>query len=228
MTKILNDLLNLFFPKLCILCKAPLTSNEEQVCLTCLCDLPYTHFYLQENNPAEQLFIGKAPIEHATSLLFYEKGGKVQKLIHSFKYHGNKELAWLLGRQMGIALQKHFADHTIHMLIPVPLHKKRKRKRGYNQSEWICKGIASVWNIPVCADILIRISQTETQTRKSIYERWINVKEIFKVKDNQTFADKHILLVDDVMTSGSTLLACAEVLTATPDIRISILSLAIA
>lgn len=228
MPTIWNDLLNLFFPKLCVLCKEPLIDQEEQICLACLCDLPHTNFHTEKDNPVEQLFVGKIYIEYATSLLYYEKGGKVQRLIHAFKYHGNKKLAFLLGKQMALSLSEHPVYSKVDMLIPVPLHKKRQRKRGYNQSMCLCDGIASVWRIPVWPDILVRVSTTDTQTRKNVYERWLNVKEIFALRDPLRLQNKHILLVDDVITSGSTISACAEALMSIPGIRISVLSLAVA
>ena len=165
-----NNLLNLFFPNLCKICKRPLVEGEEQICLKCLCDLPHTGYHQQVNNPVEQLFIGKDRIEYATAYLRYEKGGKVQCLIHSLKYHDNKELGYLLGRQIARELQ---ADHspicTVDLLIPVPLHPRKKRQRGYNQSEWIASGIRSIWDIPIDTQSLARTTHTSTQTRKAIY-----------------------------------------------------------
>lgn len=177
-----NNLLNLFFPNLCKICKRPLVEGEEQICLKCLCDLPHTGYHQQVNNPVEQLFIGKDRIEYATAYLRYEKGGKVQCLIHSLKYHDNKELGYLLGRQIARELQ---ADHspicTVDLLIPVPLHPRKKRQRGYNQSEWIASGIRSIWDIPIDTQSLARTTHTSTQTRKAIYDRWLNVCSIFNV-----------------------------------------------
>ena len=162
-----NNLLNLFFPNLCKICKRPLVEGEEQICLKCLCDLPHTGYHQQANNPVEQLFIGKNRIEYATAYLRYEKGGKVQSLIHSLKYHDNKELGYLLGRQIARELQ---ADHspicTVDLLIPVPLHPRKKRQRGYNQSEWIASGIRSIWHIPIDTRSLARTTHTSTQTRR--------------------------------------------------------------
>ena len=226
MANILTNLLELFFPKLCVLCKEPLTQGEEQICLDCLCDLPLTHYDVLSDNPVIQLFADKEYIENATSLFHYEKGGKTQTLVHAFKYHGNKELAYQLGRQMALTLQSHPAYRHADAIIPIPLHKKRKRKRGYNQAEWIAKGVASVWAIPVLPDILARTTTSDSQTRKNFYDRWLNVKEVFALKDTHTLAGKHILLIDDVITSGSTLSACAETLAQIPDLRISILTLA--
>lgn len=229
MPTIWNNLLNLFFPNVCKLCRRPLVAGEEQVCLKCLCDLPHTGYHKQTDNPVEQLFFGKNRIEHATAYLRYEKGGKVQTLIHSLKYHDNQELGYLLGRQMARELQ---ADHSpigsVDLLLPVPLHPRKKRQRGYNQSEWIASGIRSVWNIPIDTRSLIRVTYTNTQTRKAVYDRWLNVRSIFQVIHPESLQGKHVLLIDDVITTGATLSACAQALSAIPGIRISILALSVA
>lgn len=229
MPTIWNNLLNLFFPNVCKLCRRPLVAGEEQVCLKCLCDLPHTGYHKQTDNPVEQLFFGKNRIEHATAYLRYEKGGKVQTLIHSLKYHDNQELGYLLGRQMARELQ---ADHSpigsVDLLLPVPLHPRKKRQRGYNQSEWIASGIRSVWNIPIDTRNLIRVTYTNTQTRKAVYDRWLNVRSIFQVIHPEALQGKHVLLIDDVITTGATLSACAQALSAIPGIRISILALSVA
>ncbi|MDR1201460.1 MAG: ComF family protein [Tannerellaceae bacterium] len=223
--RILINFIHLFFPRLCILCKTPLIQEEKQICLSCLCDLPLTNFHADENNPVFQLFIGKVDIVNATAWLHYEKGAKVQRLIHSFKYYSNRDLAYQLGRQMGLSLQS-YINQEIDLLIPVPLHRKRQRKRGYNQSEWICRGLASVVHIPVCTSGLQRKTTSSTQTNKSLYARWTNVQHLFALGDKHDLENKHILLVDDVITSGSTLCMCAETLLVVPGIKISILALA--
>ncbi len=222
-----NNLLDLFFPDSCRICGTPLVEGEEQLCLKCLCDLPQTNYHTVENNPVEQLFLGKNRIERATAYLRFEKGGSVQKLIHSLKYHGNKELGYLLGRQMAKRLN---ADQSpicnVDILLPVPLHPRKKRKRGYNQSEWIAKGFGSVLDIPIDTESLSRVTQTDTQTQKGVYERWRNVCSIFKVERPEALRGKHVLLIDDVITTGATLSACTEALSDIPDIKISVLAIA--
>lgn len=227
MKKILINFIHLFFPKLCVICKNPLIQAEEQICLECLCDLPQTNFHFNENNPVFQLFMGKVDIVNATAWLYYEKGGKAQQLAHSFKYYRNKDLAYQLGRQMGVSLQS-YINENIHWLIPVPLHKKRLRQREYNQSEWICKGLASIVHIPINTNSLHRKTASGTQTDKSVYARWTNVQHKFTLKDTQSLEGKHILLVDDVVTSGSTLCMCVETLMTIPNIKVSILAFATA
>ena len=189
----------------------------------------YGVFYCAAEITVFQLFIGKNRIEYATAYLRYEKGGKVQSLIHSLKYHDNKELGYLLGRQIARELQ---ADHspicTVDLLIPVPLHPRKKRQRGYNQSEWIASGIRSIWDIPIDTQSLARTTHTSTQTRKAIYDRWLNVCSIFNVIHPESLKNKHILLIDDVITTGATISACAKALSGIPGIRISILALSVA
>jgi ComF family protein len=205
----------------------PLIQEEKQICLDCLCDLPLTNFHTDENNPVFQLFTGKADIVKATAWLHYEKGNKVQRLIHTFKYHNNKNVAYQLGRQMGFSLQPYISQE-IDVLIPVPLHRKRQRERGYNQSEWICRGIASVVPIPISANSLQRKTASGTQTDKSLYARWTNVQQLFALSDKHDLKGKHILLVDDVITSGATLSMCAKTLSEIPGLKVSILALAAA
>lgn len=227
MPNILNELLELFFPRLCTVCKEPLIQDEEQICLNCLYGLPRSHYEDDPDNLVAQLFADKGFVANATSLFLYDKGGKIQKIVHAFKYHANREMAFRMGREMALALQAYPAYRDSDMIVPVPLHKKRKRERGYNQTEWIAKGIASVWNIPILTDILIRTSATDSQTRKSFYDRWQNVKEMFVLNANAAAPEgKQILLVDDVVTSGSTLSACAEAFAPIPGIRLNILTLA--
>jgi ComF family protein len=228
MPTIWDDLLNLFFPRLCVLCKEPLMANDEQLCLQCLCGLPRTNFFYEAENPVARLFAGKVALENATALFHYEKGGNVQRLVYAFKYYGNKELAYRLGRQAAQALKTHTAYRLVDFLIPVPLHPKRRRKRGYNQSEYLCRGLASVLHIPVRPASLQRRTKTATQTNRSIFDRWRNMQEVFALNDAESLRGRHVLLVDDVVTSGSTLLSCAEALLAIPGVRVSVLALACA
>lgn len=226
--KIWNELLNLFYPNVCLLCRKPLIEGEEQICLHCLCNLPRTRFHLQKENPVEQLFIGKITVLHASSFLYYEKGSPVQQLIHSLKYYDNKELAYLLGRLYARELQK--ANSPLcqaDYLIPVPLHPGKLRQRGYNQSERIAAGISSILHIPVEINVLSRHVQTESQTHKTVFDRWLNVKEIFSISGFIHLEGQHLLLIDDVITTGSTIAACAEALSSIPGVQISLLSIAV-
>ena len=168
---ILNDLLNLFYPRLCLLCQRSLMEGEEHICLHCSNHLPYTHFTDMETNPVCLLLQGKTSFVAATALLHFTKGGSGQKLIHSLKYHGNKKLGYELGRMAATTYRETGLFDTVDLLLPVPLHPKRMRQRGYNQSEWIAYGIRSVTGIAVDTSPLSRIKKTESQTRKQIFER---------------------------------------------------------
>lgn len=229
MPKIWNDLLNLFFPNLCRLCKKPLIDGEDQLCLFCLYNLPYTRFVAEDANPIIDLLADRERLKYASSFLYYQKDGPVQKLIHSLKYYDNKELAYLLGR---LAARELLTANSrlckVDCIMPVPLHPRKKRKRGYNQSEWIAKGIHSVLNIPIDTSSLIRTYQTETQTRKTIYNRWLNVKDIFALAvEPSVLEGKHILIIDDVITTGSTIGACVDALSVVENVEISLFSLSV-
>ena len=229
MPTIWNDLLDLFYPNLCKLCGKKLIEGEELICLRCLCDLPHTGFHKRPDNPVEQLLAGKVPIEHGTAFLHYEKGGKTQRLMHSLKYYDHPEIGFLLGRQ---AARELLSDRSplceVDLLIPVPLHPHKKKKRGYNQSERIAAGINSILAVPVCTNCVTRITQTDTQTHRSVYDRWQNVCSIFSVTNPEALKNKHILLIDDVITTGATITACAQALQKVPGIRISVLALSVA
>ena len=223
----IDDLLLLFYPRLCILCEKQLIEDERHICMHCFCDLPRTNYHLRLHNPTIKLFAGTLQINKILSFLLFEKDGKVQQLVHSIKYYGNKQLAKYLGKIAAIEMEADGFFQGIDWLIPVPLHPKKERKRGYNQSEWIAKGIETVCQCPIEKDVLYRTIDTDSQTRKTIYERHLHTEEIFSVKNVDTLRGKHILLIDDVITTGATLNACIKALSAIQDIRISIFSLSV-
>lgn len=220
-----NDLLELFFPNVCHLCGRPLVEGEQQICLHCLCRLHYA----EDADPKQvaSIFIGQSEIREAGSYFRYEKGGLVQKLIHELKYYDNKELAYWLGRWAFM----HFKEIgsslcDVDVLLPIPLHKSRLRKRGYNQSEWIAKGISSILSLPVDTTSVVRQVKTETQTKRSVYDRWSNMQEVFVLRDGSNLIGKRVLLIDDVLTTGSTLNSCAGVLSDISGVSLSAFTLA--
>ena len=231
---VLNELLNLIYPPLCNLCGEPLQQAEKQICLQCLCDLPVIHFASTADNRMAQLFIGKSPFFQAVSWLYYEKGGAVQKLIHQLKYKGNKKLGYELGKLAAVHIMQTHPDFLypdakpVDYLIPVPLHRKRLRQRGYNQTEWISRGFSEICKIPLNTTILSRKNENVTQTHKSVFERWMNVQDIFALTRKESIENCHILLIDDVVTTGATLEACLQILREIPGIRISLFSIALA
>ncbi len=220
---------SLLFPRCCVVCGSPLSRGEECLCTCCNINLPRTGFHLRKDNPVECLFWGRIPgLKRASSFLFYRKGSDFRRILHLLKYGGYKELGEVMGRYMSAELSSGEFFDGVDMIIPVPLHRKKQKLRGYNQSEWIARGIASVTGVPLCAECMIREKNTETQTRKSTFERWENVEGIFKLCDTVHFEGKHVLLVDDVLTTGATTVACASAFARVSGIRISVLTLAVA
>ena len=228
MSDIIKNIVNLFYPHSCLLCKKTLIEGEQHICLNCLCDLPKTNYHTNKGNPARALFSGYPQVNEVTAFLFFEKDGTAQKLIHSLKYNDNKELAEYMGRIAALELKEYGFGASIETIIPIPLHPGKEKKRGYNQSAYIAKGISSVYKCPTENKLLKRITDTKSQTRKSVYDRHVNVEKIFDLTDIEPLYGKHILLIDDVLTTGATSSACIEALLSAPDIKISIFSLSIA
>ncbi|MDR0575407.1 MAG: ComF family protein [Tannerella sp.] len=184
---------------------------------------------MNKGNPARALFSGYAQVNEVTAFLLFEKNGITQKLIHALKYKGNKVLAEYLGRTAALELKNYGFYASIETIIPIPLHPKKEKQRGYNQSELIAKGISSIYGCNIENKLLRRVTDTKSQTRKSVYDRHVNVEEVFELTDDTDILyGKHILLVDDVITTGATTSSCIDVLLSVPEIRISIFSLSIA
>ena len=228
MSDILHDMVNLFYPHHCLLCEKMLIESEQHICIDCLCDLPKTNYHTNKGNPARALFAGYPQVNEVTAFLFFEREGITQKLIHSLKYFGNKDLAEFLGRIAALELRDYGFYASIEAIIPIPLHRKKEKKRGYNQSHLIAKGISSVYGCEINDTLVRRVMDTKSQTRKSIFERHVNVEKIFDVTDIESLYGKHVLLIDDVITTGATTSSCIEALIQVPDIKISIFSLSIA
>lgn len=217
----LDSIINLFYPRVCSACGEPLLKDEETVCLKCRFTLPKTGYELNPDNPLAQTFHGRVKFHAVTACFFFAKSGKVQHLIHELKYKGNKEAGLFLGQQLGESIKKAPLFQGIDYLIPVPLHPKREKQRGYNQSLMIAKGIHEVTGIPIGDKYLVRAVHTATQTKKSAEERFKNVKDIFEVHCANELENKHILFIDDVLTTGATLEACAHQLESIPGIVMS-------
>lgn len=223
-----HHLLDLFFPNLCLICGEGLVSGEEQLCLKCLSKIPKTNYHLTEDNPVEKRFWGKVRIESASSYFFFHKGSDFQRLIHELKYRGNKEIGIILGKYAAAELIQSDSFSSVDMIIPVPLHKKKYAKRGYNQSSQIGIGISKVMGKPLVVNSLFRKIESTTQTKKSVYERFENTRGIFELKNPSEVAGKHILLVDDVLTTGSTIEACIHALQQAENVKVSVFTLALA
>jgi ComF family protein len=204
-------------------------SEENSICLECELSLPKTMAWREKNNEIEKKFWGRLPVESASSYYYFHKGSKVQHLVHNIKYNGHQHAAVAAGKLYGKELQESNNYKNIDFIVPVPLHRRRQMKRGYNQSELLAKGISEFINAPVSVKNLIRAKKSESQTKKSAEQRIKNVKDIFTLRNPQLFEGKHLLLVDDVLTTGATLESCASALVSQlKDVRISIVTLAVA
>lgn len=227
-TPILFYLTELLFPRLCVVCGDKLIEQEQWICLLCLHHIPRTNFHLEPDNQVARIFYGRVQIEFASSFFYFSKGSKYQTLLHNLKYKGMKELGEEIGKHFGIDLMQSSDFSSVDVICPVPLHPQKEKKRGYNQSWWIASGIARQMQKELSDDNLKRVTATETQTRKSRFERWTNVEGIFELSNPEAFSRKHILLVDDVVTTGSTLEACAQAILSKTNARVSIATLATA
>ncbi|MGA1977377.1 MAG: phosphoribosyltransferase family protein [Bacteroidales bacterium] len=223
-----DDLLSLLFPRLCYACGNHLMRNEYLICTECHILIPRTNYHLEENNPVAQLFWGRCKIEKACAFSFYNRDSRIRKLIHNLKYKGVKEIGYELGKIYGESLRSSGYTKDIDVIIPVPLHPSKQRIRGFNQSLLISEGLSYATGIPVETGSFERIVATETQTRRSRFDRWINVEGIFRLSDSSALEGKHILLVDDVITTGSTIESCANELLKARGARVSVAALAVA
>ncbi|MCX7862783.1 MAG: ComF family protein [Bacteroidales bacterium] len=216
------DFIELLFPRVCGSCGKPLENNEETLCTLCIANLPFTNFHLYNDNPVAQIFWGRVNIRMATALLYFHKKGRTQHLLHNLKYNNRPDIGLFLGRLLANQIKNHSEFSSINYIVPVPLHPKRLKERGYNQAECFANGISEILNIPVCNSLLVRAKETSTQTQKTREERWKNVSEAFSVNYNLHHENKHYLLVDDVLTTGATLEACAQAILSIPQSSISI------
>lgn len=227
MVNILNDIESLFFPNLCLGCNSLLFKNEKIICANCRHELPLTNYHKMDANPMEKIFYGRVQIENATAFLNFEKKNIVQQLIHQLKYKGHEEIGKMIGDWMANELSNYKEYQHIDLVIPVPLHRKKYRKRGYNQvtefAKSMAKGIGAVYD----EKTLIRITNTKTQTLKSRVMRWNTDNAVFSLNNVPELEGKHILLVDDIITTGATLEACARTLQKAKNMRISIATMGI-
>lgn len=226
--KMTSGLLGLIYPKLCLSCGLNLPPGDLRICIHCSAHMHYADYHLSLDNHFSDRLFGRIPFYATSALLIFRKGGKAQPLLHELKYKGNQQLGVELGRQHGKVLLESPYFQDIDWIIPVPLHIKKKRLRGYNQSAVYAQGLSEVLDIPYSDHILVRKTFTETQTKKGMDERFQNVNSVFKVAKPNLIMQKHLLVVDDVMTTGSTLESCAITLLAAVDVRISFATIAIA
>ncbi|MGB1210107.1 MAG: ComF family protein [Lacinutrix venerupis] len=224
----LNALVNLFFPKVCLTCLFRLADNEEYLCTSCRHKLPLTNYHLTKDNFVSKLFYGRAKIENGTALLKFEKKGITQKLIHQLKYKEQQQVGTFLGAWLGKELNDCGDYSTVDIVIPVPLHKKKLRSRGYNQVSKFGIEIATAINANYVDNVLIKITNTESQVTKNRFSRWDGKNDLFTIHNLDQIQGKHILLIDDIITTGATLEACILELNKAKNIKISIATMAIA
>lgn len=208
----IKALLSLFFSHSCAVCGQTLVEGEDQLCTSCIYNLPRTHFHKHTGNPVEELFWGRVRVERAASFYQFFKGSSYQHLIHLLKYQGKKEIGSRLGELYGAELKPSGFLQGVNAIVPVPLHPVKQAQRGYNQSEWIARGLSLSTGIPQRTDLVRRKTHTATQTRKSKEDRWKNMQNVFQLNTHTQTGHMHALLVDDVVTTGATLEAVATVL----------------
>lgn len=224
---LLQHFFSLFFPRTCHACGKALISEEECICTFCHFHLPFTRLSREKENKFTEVFWGRVPVETAAPMFYFQKGGKVQHLIHRFKYKGYREIGHYLGMQHGHELKASPYYQEINVVVPVPLHPAKLRKRGFNQSEVFARGLAESLGVPMDSKTLQRIIPTSTQTRKTRFRRWENVESVFHISNPEAFKNNNILLVDDVMTTGSTLESCARKILSIEGTRVWMTTIAI-
>ena len=222
----INALKELLFPRYCKVCGRRLTHSEQHLCISCLLELPRTHYDKQPNNLLMQRFLEWPQIQRATAYFFYHKEGKSSNLIHHIKYYDHPETGTYLAAIAAKEIKSSGFFNDIDVIVPVPLSKKKLCKRGYNQCDYIAQGLKNATGITVCNNCIERIIDTDTQTLKNRTARWENTESIFQVTEPSVLKGKHILLIDDVTTTGATLHACISAILTVKDVRISIFTLA--
>ena len=223
----LHDLFRLIFPELCCHCGEALVGSERHLCTTCLSKIPWTNNASIPNNGTETRLIGRIPLQAGASLMMFQKGNVTQSIIHQIKYRGSTHMARQYGLILGKKLMESGRFNNIDYIVPVPLHWWRKLRRGFNQSQLIAKAISEAMHVPLSASNLYRHRYTPSQTHKTRQQRTDNVASAFRLRHPDQYTGKHILLIDDVITTGATTEACYHALQSATDIRVSIASLAL-
>jgi len=223
--EIKNSFLHLLFPHVCAGCLSDIISEESALCMRCLVEMPETNFHIHANNPIEKIFWGRLPVTNATAQYYFTKESLMQHLMYQFKYKGNKDLGRQLGRLIGDDIQQTNRFKNVDALIPLPLFPAKEKRRGYNQATILCQGIAEVMDLEILENVIIRPQPTETQTKKGRMERWQNIEGKFQLLQPEKIRNKHVLLVDDVITTGATLEACGQELMKVENIKLSIATL---
>lgn len=208
--EIQRSLLHVIFPHVCAGCGSDVISEQSVLCMHCISQMPETNFHIHCNNPVEKMFWGRLPLVSASAQYYFTKESLMQHLMHQLKYKGNKELGRQLGRLMGNDLRQTNRFHCIDALVPLPLFAAKEKRRGYNQATLLCEGMAEVMRVEIFPDVIVRTEHTESQTKKGRIERWQNIKGKFQLVRPGKIRGKHVLLVDDVVTTGATVEACGH------------------
>lgn len=225
---LINDFLSLIYPRYCEACGSNLYKHEDLICNQCIITLPHSNYHLLSVNEINLLFAGRVPLVYALCIFNFEKSGRVQKLIHALKYQNQMGLGIWLGNYYANLLKAKSILDDVDLLIPIPLHKNKLKQRGYNQSECFAKGLSEVFERPMLNNCILRLSETSTQTKKKKFERWQNVEGVFKINNPSILENKHVLLVDDVITTGATIDATWQAIKDIEGIKISVISIAFA
>jgi len=212
----------LYFPKNCPACSRPLRLFGANICGRCSQNLPETHFFEAPGNPIEKIFYGRLPIHAGAAAWYFHKNSALQALLFQLKYKSNEDVGLFIGKQMGALLAASERFATIDALVPVPLHPQALSKRGFNQAALICEGIGQVWHKPVLRSAITRTKHTNTQTKQSRAVRWENMENAFSIKEHTSITGKHLLLIDDVITTGATIEACGKTLLSVKDVKVSV------
>ncbi len=221
-----SRIINLISPRGCLVCGNRLAESEHVACAKCSLNLPRTHFASDAyNNEMARIFWGRMPIERCAALYFHRPGSQSANIIYDLKYNQHPQTGQHMGRMMAEEFAERGFFDDIDVIVPIPLTKKRQRKRGYNQSLWIARGVSEQTGLPIEEGIVIRQTHTESQTDKSREERQENVSGVFCIKDATRASGKHILIIDDVVTTGATVISCGNEILKAGNVKISVLSL---
>ena len=228
MKNFFNSFTQLLFPNLCICCKGYLSNQERFICDMCNYNLPLYEFNSLKDNDLRKKFWGTLPIQECLAYLSFKQNNEVQKVMHELKYNGNKEIGFAMGLTLGRLILSFDKLDDIDFIIPIPLHKKREDQRGFNQAEVIANGVSNIIKAPVLNNVVVRVINNKSQTNRNRLDRSINTDNIFKVMDLKPLEGKHILLLDDVITTGATMISCGNSLLRVKDLKLSVAGLAVA
>lgn len=226
LTELAVRLINLVAPKQCVMCGCRLAVGEDVVCTSCNLDLPRTNYHEKPyDNEMAKLFWGRMPVEKAAALFFYRARSASSRIVYSMKYLGHPEVGELMGRMAAVEFAKSGFFDDVDLIVPVPLAKKRQRARGYNQSMEIARGVSEITRLPIVVDAVVRKSFNGSQTEMNRWQRNENVEDVFTLKDGSRIEGRHVLIVDDVVTTGATVISCANELRRCCDVKFSVMSL---